>query len=133
MSNCIFCSIAEGRIPAYIIYEDAHFMTIMDRYPSAKGHVLILLKRHAADIYELNEQEAAALMPLAQRIAAKMRDALGMDGLNLIQNNGKAAGQEIDHFHLHLVPRYKNDGVKLYIKPSDPPLEELERIAGLLR
>ena len=134
MSNCIFCSIIEGRLPAFIIYEDESFMAIMDKFPSARGHVLILPKRHAADIFELNASEAAALIPLTQRISIKMRDVLGMDGHNLLQNNGKAAGQVVEHFHLHLVPRYLRDGVVIRgdtgVDSSD---EGLERLAGLLR
>jgi len=105
----------------------------MDRYPGSKGHVLIIPNRHVEDIYGLAPEEAAAIMPLAQKIAHKMRDTLGMDGLNIIQNNGKAAGQEIGHFHLHLIPRYENDGIRMFPKPTDPPLEELERLAGLLK
>jgi len=133
MSNCIFCSIVEGRLPSYEIYQDEYYKVIMDRYPSAKGHVLIMPKRHVADIYGLNQEEAAALMPLAQKIADIMRDTLGMIGLNLLQNNGEAAGQVVDHFHLHLLPRYENDGIRFGGKPTDPPLEELERLAGLLK
>jgi len=133
MASCIFCSIVEGRIPAYKVYEDRYCVAIMDRYPSGKGHVLILPKRHVEDIYGLDQEEAGQILLIAQMIAAKMRDVLGMSGLNLLQNNGKAAGQVIDHFHLHLIPRYENDGIQISPKPTDPPLEELERIAGLLK
>jgi len=133
MSNCIFCAIAEGRLPSYEIYQDEHFKVIMDRYPCATGHVLIMPKRHVADIYELNAEEAAGLMPLAQKVAEKMREVFSMDGLNLLQNNGKAAGQVVDHFHLHLLPRYENDGIRFGGKPTDPPLEELERVAKMLK
>ena len=133
MSNCIFCSIVEGRLPAFIIYEDGIFLAILDRYPGTRGEILILPKRHVEDIYGLNQEETAALMPLAKRVSEKMRNALEMDGLNLIQNNGKAAGQEINHFHLHLLPRYANDSVKLHKKPTNPPLDELEQVAGLLK
>jgi len=133
MSDCIFCSIVEGSIPAFVVYQDSYYLAIMDRYPSAKGHVLILPKRHVADIYGLSHDESAAILPLAQKIAAKMQDVLGMDGLNLIQNNGKAAGQVVDHFHLHLVPRYENDGVIIKGSPTGQSLEELEQMAGLLK
>ena len=133
MSNCIFCSIIDGSLPSYTIYEDRYFRIIMDRYPSAKGHVLILPKRHVADIYGLNAEEAAALIPLAQKTAEKMRDVLGMDGLNLLQNNGKAAGQVVDHFHLHLLPRYENDGVIIKGVPTGQTPEELELLAELLK
>ena len=133
MSDCIFCSIVKGSIPAFVIYEDAHYLAILDRYPSAKGHALILSKRHAADIYGLDPEEAANLMSIAKKISAKMKDVLGMDGLNLLQNNGKAAGQVIDHFHLHLIPRYENDGVIIKGAPTGQTLEELEQMAGALK
>ena len=132
MSNCLFCSIVEGHIPAYIIYQDEYYLAIMDRYPSAKGHVLILPKRHVEDIYGLNPEEAAALVPLAQKISTKMRDVLGIDGLNLLQNNGKAAGQVIDHFHLHLIPRYENDGIVIKGAPTGQTADELEQFTKKL-
>ena len=133
MSDCIFCSIVKGSIPAFVIYEDDYYLAIVDRYPSARGHALILPKRHVADIYGLNPEEAANLMSIAQKVSAKMKDVLGMDGLNLLQNNGKAAGQVIDHFHLHLIPRYENDGVIIKGAPTGQTLEELEQMAGLLK
>ncbi|MCL2361032.1 MAG: HIT family protein [Defluviitaleaceae bacterium] len=133
MSKCIFCSIVEGQIPAYIIYQDDLYLAIMDRYPSAKGHVLILPKRHAADIYELNEAETASLMPLAKKVAEKIRSKLGVPGLNLIQNNGKVAGQVIDHFHLHLIPRDEDDGVVIKGVPQNPTPKDLELMQGLLK
>jgi len=132
MSKCIFCSIVEGEIPTFIIYEDDLYLAIMDRYPSAKGHVLILPKRHAADIYELNEEESAALIPLAKKVAEKIRDKLGASGLNLIQNNGKVAGQVIDHFHLHLIPRNEGDGIVIKGSSQEQSSKDLELMAGLL-
>jgi len=133
MSKCIFCSIIEGQIPAYVIYQDDIYLVILDRYPVARGHVLIISKRHVKDIYELNEEETANLMPLAQKIAKKIQANLGVPGLNLIQNNGKVAGQVIDHFHLHLVPRHENDGIIIKGTPQEPTLEELELIAQKLK
>ena len=132
MQNCIFCSIVEGRLPAFVIYQDQYYLAIIDRYPSARGHVLILPKRHVVDIYGLDGDEAAALIPLAQKVASKMQAVLGMAGLNLIQNNGKAAGQVVDHFHLHLVPRYEDDGVIIKGVPTGQTPEELEQIAKQL-
>ena len=133
MSKCIFCSIVSGQIPAFVVYEDDLYLAILDRYPSARGHVLILPKRHAADLYELNEEEAAGLVPLAKKIAEKIRVKLGAPGLNLLQNNGKAAGQVIDHFHLHLIPRDEDDEIVIKGEQQDPTPKELELMAGLLR
>ena len=133
MADCIFCKIVNGELPAFVIYEDGHFMVILDRYPSAKGHVLIIPKRHATDIYSLNQEEAAALIPLTQKVSAKLRDTLAMDGLNLVQNNGKAAGQVVFHFHLHLIPRYVNDGVVIKGTPTGQSEDELQQLIELLK
>jgi len=133
MHNCIFCAINAGEIPAYVIHEDELFLAILDRFPAAKGHVLIIPKRHAVDLAELDEKEAAALMPLAKRLADKIQAELKPDGLNLLQNNGEDAGQVIFHFHLHLIPRYKGDGFKLSHPHNDVQLSELEELAVKLK
>lgn len=106
-SNCIFCKLANGDIPTNVIYEDEMFTVIMDAAPAAKGHALILPKDHYANVYELPEETAAAAFRLAKNLAPKMTAALGCDGLNILQNNGAAAGQTVFHFHMHLIPRYE--------------------------
>lgn len=106
--NCIFCKLANGDIPTNIIYEDEMFTVIMDAAPASKGHALILPKEHYANIYELPEDVAAAVFALAKKLAPKMTEALGADGLNVVQNNGEVAGQTVFHFHMHLIPRYKD-------------------------
>ena len=106
--NCIFCKIAEGQIPSATIYEDGDFKVILDIGPAAKGHALILVKEHYANIYELPEALAAKAMVLAKKLAIHMTEKLNCDGFNLLQNNGEVAGQTVFHFHLHLIPRYKN-------------------------
>ncbi|MCL1846246.1 MAG: HIT family protein [Defluviitaleaceae bacterium] len=133
MSNCIFCKIIAGEIPCFKIYEDENLLAILDRFPSATGHTLIIPKRHAADIFELNDAEAAGILPLAKRIAEKIRTELTPDGVNIVQNNGRAAGQEIFHYHMHIVPRNKNDGLKFNNPPTDPPLNELAKTAEKLK
>ena len=105
--NCIFCKIIGGQIPSATIYEDADFKVILDISPAAKGHALILPKEHYANIYELPEELAGKAMILAKKLAAHMTEKLGCDGFNLVQNNGEVAGQTVFHFHLHLIPRYK--------------------------
>lgn len=106
--NCIFCKLANGEIPTRKIYEDDMFCVIMDASPASKGHALILPKEHAANIYELPEETAAAAFVLAKRLAGKMTAALHCDGFNILQNNGETAGQTVFHFHMHLIPRYKD-------------------------
>ena len=107
--DCIFCKIASGEIPSKTLYEDEDFRVILDLGPATKGHALILPREHAADLFELPEETAAEVLVLAKRIAARMRERLHCDGMNLVQNNGEAAGQTVSHFHLHLIPRYQDD------------------------
>ena len=126
--DCIFCRIANGEIPSKTLYEDSEFRVILDLGPAAMGHALILPKEHAENLYDLPEGTAAAAMVLAQRMARIMQKKLQCDGLNLVQNNGEAAGQTVRHFHLHLIPRYVNDGQSINWKPGKPSDEELEAI-----
>lgn len=108
--NCIFCKLANGDIPTRSIYEDDDFKVIMDASPATKGHALILPKDHFANLYELPDETAGKAMILAKKLATGMTKALNCDGFNLVQNNGEVAGQTVFHFHLHLIPRYCNDG-----------------------
>lgn len=107
--NCIFCKLANGDIPTATLYEDDDFRVILDAGPATKGHALILPKEHYANLYELDDELAAKVLVLAKKMITKLTDVLGCDGYNLVQNNGEAAGQTVFHFHLHLIPRYKDD------------------------
>lgn len=126
--NCIFCKIIAGEIPSYTLYEDEQFKVILDVGPAAKGHALILPKDHYANFYELPEETAAEVIKLAKKMMIRMTDKLKCDGFNIVQNNGKAAGQTVDHFHMHLIPRYENDGEILKYIAGEPGQEELEQI-----
>lgn len=130
--DCIFCKIANGEIPSKTFYEDELFRVILDLNPATRGHALILPKDHASDIYDLPEETAAAVLVLAKKLAAVMRRKLGCDGLNLVQNNGEAAGQTVSHFHLHMIPRYVNDGQTLGWVPGKATQEELEEVRRAL-
>ena len=130
--DCIFCKIANGEIPSKTLYEDPEFRVILDLGPATKGHALILPKEHAGDLYELPEESAAKAMTLAQKIGKTMVQKLHCDGLNLVQNNGEAAGHTVHHFHLHLIPRYIDDGQSINWKPGKPTQEELEAIRKLI-
>ena len=133
-TNCIFCKIANGEIPSKTLYEDEAFRVILDLGPASKGHALILPKNHYANLYELPEEDAGAVMKLAKRMATQMTERLGCEGFNLVQNNGELAGQTVFHFHMHLIPRYRDDGQKIGWKPQEVSQEELEetrkQIAG---
>lgn len=126
--NCIFCKIANGEIPSKTLYEDDLFRVILDLGPATKGHALIVPKEHFANLYELPDETAAQAMILAKKMAALMKDRLGCDGLNVIQNNGETAGQTVFHFHMHLIPRYEDDSQKIGWEPGKPKEEELEEI-----
>lgn len=104
--DCIFCKLANGEIPTNGIYEDEDFKVILDAQPASKGHALILPKAHAANLFELEEDTAKKVLPLAAKIGSHMKEVLQCDGLNVIQNNGEVAGQTVFHFHMHLIPRY---------------------------
>ena len=114
--DCIFCKIANGEIPSKTLYEDERFRVILDLGPAARGHALVIPREHASDLYELPEETASQVLVLAKKIAVRMADKLHCDGLNLIQNNGEAAGQTVPHFHLHMIPRYKDDVVGIGCK-----------------
>ena len=132
--NCIFCKIANGEIPSATLYEDEDFRVILDLGPASKGHALILPKTHAANIYEISDEMAAKAMVLAKKMASKLTEVLNCDGFNIVQNNGEAAGQTVFHFHMHLIPRYKNDGVGIQWKPGtltdEVKAEILEKVKG---
>ena len=130
MSNdCIFCKIIKGEIPSFIVYEDDTFKVILDRFPATPGHALIIPKVHADDIFDLPEETAAKLYPLAKKIAAKIKEAVGAEGINIVQNNGEVAGQSVHHFHLHIIPRKSGDQITLNKSSNtDTTLEELEAV-----
>ena len=126
--DCIFCKIAKGEIHSATVYEDSHFTVILDVNPATKGHCLIIPKEHFDNIYDLDGETAGKLFALATCIARAMRDALKCDGLNLVQNNGEIAGQTVNHFHLHLIPRYEGDGLNLNWPQQEISAEQLEEI-----
>ncbi|MEG0961339.1 MAG: HIT family protein [Lachnospiraceae bacterium] len=134
-TTCIFCKIAQGEIPSKTIYEDSEFRAILDISPATKGHALIIPKEHYANLYEIPEDAAGKAMVLAKKLATHITEVLKCDGLNLMQNNGEVAGQTVFHFHMHLIPRYKNDENqdKLqwnHLEISQEELEEIKKKLG---
>lgn len=126
--NCIFCRIANGDIPSRTIYEDDHFRVILDNGPATRGHALILPKEHYRDLSEIPEETAAEAMVVAKKVSVLLVKKLHADGLNLVQNNGETAGQTVKHFHIHLIPRYENDGQHILWNPTHPTDEELDSV-----
>lgn len=133
MDNCIFCKIVNGVIPSTSIYEDDMFRVILDLSPATKGHALILPKAHFRNIFEMDEETASKLFVVATKVAKAMKETLKCDGLNIVQNNEEVAGQTVFHFHLHLIPRYVDDGQDISWTPGTSTPEGLAEIARLIK
>ena len=130
--NCIFCKIANGEIPSATLYEDEEFRVILDLGPATRGHALLLPKNHFANLFELDDETAQKAILVAKKMAGKMKDALGADGFNLVQNNGEAAGQTVFHFHMHLIPRYENDNAGILWEPGETTPEDMAEVKRLV-
>lgn len=116
--DCLFCRIVRGELPSEKLYEDDLTLAFMDINPWTKGHCLVVSKEHAETIVELSEDSAVGIMRVAHRVAPAVKSAVGAQGLNLLQSNGRAAWQQVDHVHLHLIPRWFNDPLVPPIVPS---------------
>ena len=123
--NCIFCKIVAGEIPSATLYEDDDFRVILDLGPASKGHALILPKNHYRNLYDIDDEVASKAILLAKKMITKLTDVLNCDGYNIVQNNEEAAGQTVFHFHMHIIPRYKDDGQVIGWEPhtSDPEVQ----------
>lgn len=111
MTDCIFCKIVKGEIPCTKLYETEHSFAFLDIAPLSKGHTLVIPKKHAESIYEMSEEQMADIGKVAHKLAPAVKNVSQAEGLNLLQNNGGVSGQFVMHFHLHLIPRAKNDGL----------------------
>jgi histidine triad (HIT) family protein len=133
--DCIFCKIVAGEIPCSKVYEDDKFIAFLDINPVHKGHTLIVPKKHFVNVFDTPEEEAALFYGVISKIAKAVKAALGCDGINVIQNNEAAAGQEVFHSHVHIIPRYEEDKIKGPIqKEKYDDFDEMgamaEKIAG---
>ncbi len=117
MDSCIFCKIIKGEIPSSTIYEDENVKVILDISPAAKGHAILLVKKHVSNIFELEPELAEKVFAVVPKVAAAIKAELGCDGMNILQNNGEAAGQTVFHLHIHFIPRWKEDTVNIKWKP----------------
>ena len=133
MSDCVFCKIVARQIPATVVHEDDQVLAFMDLGQVNPGHVLVTLKAHVENLFGLEPAQAGAVASAAARIARGIRAAFSPEGLSVYQANGKAAGQTVFHYHMHLVPRYEGDGMALSWPVKNPPRQKLEEYAAKIR
>lgn len=133
MTDCVFCRIVAGQIPSTRVYEDEHCLAFMDIGQVNPGHVLVAVKKHAANLFELDDAQAAAVARASAKVARAIRAAFEPEGMSVYQANGKAAGQTVFHYHVHLLPRHAGDGMELTWPVKNPPREKLEDCAARIR
>jgi histidine triad (HIT) family protein len=133
VADCLFCGIVEGSIPSQTIDSDEHTVAFMDIAPATPGHALVVPRRHSADLLEIEADDLSATMLASQRLARRMKEVLDADGIDLINACGAAAWQTVFHFHIHVVPRYEDDPLKLPWIPKEGDPDEIARIAERLR
>lgn len=121
---CVFCKIVNNEIPSYKVYEDDKVLAFLDISQATIGHTLVIPKEHFENIFALDENNAASIMKVVANLSKKLKSALNIEALNILNNSGALAGQTVNHFHIHLIPRYENDG--LVIKFSENKLSETE-------
>ena len=131
--DCLFCRIVAGTIPSETIDSDERTVAFMDINPATLGHALVVPREHSADLLEIGEEDLTTTILAAQRLAKHMKDVLDADGINLINACGSAAWQTVFHFHIHVVPRYEDDPLKLPWVPEPGDSDEIARIAKRLR
>ncbi|MHB8586402.1 MAG: HIT family protein [Thermoplasmatota archaeon] len=139
MADCIFCKIVKGDIPSYKVYEDDRVLALLDIHPLGKGHTLVIPKTHARLLQDLDADDASAFFEATYYLLDAVQDAVGAPATTIAVNNGKEAGQEVPHAHLHLVPRFEGDAAgpihALFPPASRPtmPATELEALAATIR
>jgi histidine triad (HIT) family protein len=131
--DCLFCKIVAGELPSTIVAEDERTVAFMDINPATRGHALVVPRQHAKDLLEVGEDDLAACAAAAKRLAARAEDALGADGVNLLNSCGQAAWQTVFHFHVHVIPRYEDDPLKLPWVPGPGDGDEIAAAAAALR
>ena len=131
--DCLFCGIIAGTIPSERIDSDERTIAFMDINPATPGHALVVPREHSADLMEIGEEDLTATVLAAQRLAKRMKEVLEADGINLINACGSAAWQTVFHFHIHVVPRFEDDPLKLPWVPAPGDPDEIARAAKKLR
>ena len=131
--DCLFCKIVAGELPAQIVDEDELTVSFMDINPATRGHALVVPRRHSQDMLEASDEDLAATILAARRLAQRVRERLGADGVNLLNSCGSAAWQTVFHLHVHVIPRYADDPLKLPWVPAPGEMDEIAGVAAQLR
>jgi histidine triad (HIT) family protein len=131
--DCIFCKLVAGQIPSTRVYEDEHTLAFMDLGHVNPGHVLVAIKKHASNVFELETSQAEAIGRAVVKISKALKKAFEPEGLSIYQANGKAAGQTVFHYHVHVLPRHAGDGMELTWPVKNPPRDKLEEYAAKIR
>lgn len=132
MADCIFCKIVAGELPAALVGSDERVLAFLDINPATRGHALVIPRAHVEDIREIGSEDLAAAIALAQTIAVRARERLGADGVNLLHSSGSAAWQTVFHFHIHVIPRYLGDPLRLPWVPAPGEAAEIAAAAAAL-
>jgi len=130
--DCLFCKIAAGEIPATRVYEDERTIAFMDINPATRGHLLVIPREHATDLLEIGAEDLAACLTAAQQLAMRLKEALGADGVNVLNSCGREAWQTVFHFHVHVIPRYAGDPLRLPWTPAPGDRDEIASAAAAL-
>jgi histidine triad (HIT) family protein len=131
--DCIFCKIVAGELPAEIVQEDEHTIAILDINPWTRGHALVIPRHHSRNLYDAPDEDLEHTVTAAKRLSLRMRDTLGCDGINLLNSSEAAAWQTVFHLHMHVIPRYDDDPLRLPGQPGRPEEGELAALAAELR
>jgi histidine triad (HIT) family protein len=131
--DCIFCKIVAGEAPAAIVDQDDRTVAFMDISPATRGHALVVPRRHCRNLLEIDPEDLKAAAVAAQRLASRAVDRLNADGVNILNSCGSAAWQVVFHFHVHVIPRYEGDPLRLPWTPAEGDMEEIEAAAAALR
>jgi histidine triad (HIT) family protein len=131
--DCIFCKIVSGELPSQIVDQDERTVAFMDISPATRGHALVIPRRHARNLLEIPREDLEACVVAAQRLAQRMNERLGVDGVNLLNSCGRAGWQTVFHFHIHVIPRYEGDPLQLPWKPEPGDQDEIAAAADELR
>lgn len=130
---CVFCEIIRGNIPSFKVYEDDHVLAILDISQATYGHTLVMPKAHYANIFDIPQSELEKVIDVAKKVALSVKERLSCDGVNILNNCGEAAGQSVNHFHIHVIPRYDNDDLKIEFTEHKMTQDEFKKLENLIK